>query len=232
MDATTRTPPDVTARSARPGWPEILVALGVFALVGYGAPPLLRALGIDHYVYALTLAAWSGVAGIIAFTVAARLRARSLPTFGLVRPTWRWVGIAVGAGVVAWVLTRIAAVIWTAVVGTPADVQAVYGEAANAGALSLVLSTLFLAVLTPIGEELVFRGVVTTALLRYGPVVAVVGSAAVFALFHGLSAVLVTAFIVGLVNGELRRRSGSVWPGVIVHVVNNLIANLALFLLT
>jgi len=29
--------------------------------------------------------------------------------------------------------------------------------------------------------------------------------------------------IVGLISAELRRRSGSIWPGVAVHAVNNLI---------
>ncbi len=40
-----------------------------------------------------------------------------------------------------------------------------------------------------------------------------------------------TALIVGLVAAELRRRSDSVWPGVVVHIVNNLIGQaLALIL--
>jgi membrane protease YdiL (CAAX protease family) len=56
---------------------------------------------------------------------------------------------------------------------------------------------LFLSVLTPVGEEFLFRGVVANALLRYGPVV-------------------------GVIAAELMRRSGSVWPAVAVHVVNNL----------
>lgn len=48
---------------------------------------------------------------------------------------------------------------------------------------------------------------------------------------HGLNAVFVTALVVGLVAAELRRRSGSVWPGVVVHVTNNLIGQgLVLFL--
>ncbi|ALE82988.1 CPBP family intramembrane glutamic endopeptidase [Pseudonocardia sp. HH130629-09] len=67
-------------------------------------------------------------------------------------------------------------------------------------------------------------GEIVVGLLRYGAVVGVVGSALVFALAHGLNAVFVTALVVGLVAGELRRRSGSVWPGVVTHVVHNAIA--------
>jgi len=70
------------------------------------------------------------------------------------------------------------------------------------------------------------------ALLRYGPIIGLVGSAAIFALFHGINIVLVTAFIVGLINADLRRRSASVWPGVTVHIVNNAIAKLIAALLS
>lgn len=59
-------------------------------------------------------------------------------------------------------------------------------------------------------------------LLRYGAVVAVVVSSIVFALFHGVNLALPSALIVGLVAGEVARRSGSVWPAVVIHVINNL----------
>jgi uncharacterized protein len=73
----------------------------------------------------------------------------------------------------------------------------------------------------PVGEEFVFRGVVTTALGRYGARVAVLVSALVFALAHGISIVLPAAFVLGVVNAPMLRRSGSVWPGVVAHGVNN-----------
>jgi membrane protease YdiL (CAAX protease family) len=60
----------------------------------------------------------------------------------------------------------------------------------------------------PLGEELAFRGVVTTALLRYGALVGVVGSALIFAVMHGINVVFVAALIAGLITAELRRRSG------------------------
>ncbi|WP_327034943.1 CPBP family intramembrane glutamic endopeptidase [Micromonospora ureilytica] len=85
---------------------------------------------------------------------------------------------------------------------------------------------MFLGLLTPLGEELLFRGVVANALLRYGPVVGVVGSDLVFALYHGINSVLPGAFFIGLVTAELFRRTGSVWPSVVVHVVVNLPAPL------
>jgi membrane protease YdiL (CAAX protease family) len=63
--------------------------------------------------------------------------------------------------------------------------------------------------------------VVTTALGRHGPWVAVLVGAFLFALAHGISIVLPAAFVLGVVNALLLRRSGSVWPGVVAHGVNN-----------
>lgn len=48
------------------------------------------------------------------------------------------------------------------------------------------------------------------------------GSAVIFALIHGINIVFPAALVVGLINAELLRHSGSVWPAVIVHVVFNL----------
>lgn len=221
----------------RPGWPEILVGLAVMALVGYGLPITLSRLGVSEalgpVVFGLFLAALSGVAGLAAFAAAAYLRVRSLPAFGVRRTTGRWLLIGVAGGLIALVVARIAAAAYYYLFHPTDNVQQPYADAASGGILTVILSLLFLAVLTPIGEEFLFRGVVTTALLRYGAVVGVVGSSVIFALMHGLNAVFVTALVVGLVAAELRRRSGSVWPGVVVHVTNNLIGQgLVLFLAT
>lgn len=85
-----------------------------------------------------------------------------------------------------------------------------------------VLATVFLGILTPIGEEFLFRGVVTNALLRCGPVIGVGLGGLIFALCHGINIVFPAALIVGLAASEVFRRSGSVWPGVIIHVIFNL----------
>jgi membrane protease YdiL (CAAX protease family) len=92
-----------------------------------------------------------------------------------------------------------------------------------------MLTAVLLALFVPVGEELLFRGVVMRGLLRYGAVVAVLGSSVVFALFHGINMALPTALVVGIITAEAARRSGSIWPAVAVHVVNNL--GLPLFVL-
>ncbi|WP_217428458.1 CPBP family intramembrane glutamic endopeptidase [Microlunatus speluncae] len=97
------------------------------------------------------------------------------------------------------------------------------------GVVGLVLTFVLLSVLTPIGEEFLFRGVIANALLRYGPVIGVLASAVIFALCHGTNLALPTALVVGIIAAEIMRRSGSIWPAVVVHAVNNL--GLPLFVL-
>lgn len=74
---------------------------------------------------------------------------------------------------------------------------------------------------TPIGEEFLYRGVLANALSRCGPWIAVLGSSLIFALAHGINIVLLIAFIVGVAAALLLRRTGSIWPCVVVHACNN-----------
>jgi membrane protease YdiL (CAAX protease family) len=84
---------------------------------------------------------------------------------------------------------------------------------------------ILIAVATPIGEELAFRACLRvpclgSALDRYFV------SALVFALAHGLNEITPIAFITGVATSYLFYRTKSVWPGVIVHVVNNALATI------
>jgi len=212
-------PPD---RPSRPGWPEIAVGLAALAIVGLGIASLLGRIGLSPVVYGLSLAALSGVAGIAAFAAAVALRIRSPGAFGVRRTTWRWILIAVGAGVAAFVLKTLAIWVWIQIFGEGETVQAPYAAGGSGGLASLILATVFLTLLTPLGEELLFRGVITNALLRYGPIIGVVGSTLIFATIHGLNTVFPAALVVGIITAEIFRRSGSIWPAVVVHAVHNL----------
>ncbi|MFI5839990.1 lysostaphin resistance A-like protein [Catenuloplanes sp. NPDC051500] len=226
----------LTNRTIKPGWTEILAGLGTLAVVAFGLPYLLNATGVSDrlspVVGGLFLAALSGVAGLAGFLVADRIRIRDWAAFGIVRTSTRWLLIGIAGGLLAMVLSRLAAAAFLYLAGPADDIQAPYREAAQGGLVTVILSILFLAILTPIGEEFLFRGVVTTALLRYGALIGVIASSVIFALAHGLNSAFLTALIVGLVAAELRRRSGSIWPAVLVHVVNNLIGQLIVVALT
>ncbi|MEC3976813.1 CPBP family intramembrane glutamic endopeptidase [Amycolatopsis sp. H20-H5] len=210
----------------RPGWTEIVVAAVVYVVIVFLVVALIEGLDLAPATLGLIEGALSAVAALGAFAVAVALRIRSWSALGAGRVSWRWLLVGLGAGVLAVVLSRLVAVAFVAITGITANPQDGYNSAATAGPLALALSMVLIAVATPIGEELLFRGLLTTALMRYGAVVAVVGSAAIFAFAHGINTILPIAFVIGLINAELRRRSGSVWPGVVVHIVNNVVTNL------
>ncbi len=87
----------------------------------------------------------------------------------------------------------------------------------------MALSVLVLSVLTPLIEEIVYRGYILTALRKRGTLVAIIVSATVFAVFHKLTS-LPFAFFGGIIFGIQYWRSGSLWPSLITHsTVNTLV---------
>ena len=90
------------------------------------------------------------------------------------------------------------------------------------GRLELGTALLLVALLPAVAEEVTFRGVVLAGLRRSGSRwIAVVGSALVFGLFHINPYHVLAAFAVGLLLGWVALESGSLLPGVLIHLVNN-----------
>ena len=121
---------------------------------------------------------------------------------------------------------------WTQLTGDTTNPQQALVDGAVAGGWTLLGLVAFGGLIVPFAEELLFRGVVYTALRRYGAVVATLGSAALFGIAHGVSVVLVIAFLFGVLNAVLVERSGgSIWPAVLAHATNNTIAFVLAYLL-
>lgn len=86
------------------------------------------------------------------------------------------------------------------------------------GALSSLMLVLMFAVAPAIGEELLFRGAVTSALRRdLSPLKTVLIQAAFFAGAHASIYRLAPTFLVGIFLGGLRLRTGSLLACVLVH---------------
>jgi len=78
------------------------------------------------------------------------------------------------------------------------------------------------AAVPAIFEEIAFRGVIQTGMERVmAPREALIVQAAMFSVLHLLPAVFVSHFVIGLVLGFLRRRTGSIYPGMLVHAAWN-----------
>jgi membrane protease YdiL (CAAX protease family) len=92
----------------------------------------------------------------------------------------------------------------------------------------LIQSLLFLAVLAPVVEELVFRGLLYGWIAgRWGGWPAVIVSSLAFAGAHWEPAHVVLVLPLGLLFGWLRRRTDSLLPSLVAHIVNNGFALLA-----
>ena len=85
-----------------------------------------------------------------------------------------------------------------------------------------LIPALSIAVAAPLTEELMFRGVIQPRLERAMPVwAAVVVQAVLFGVTHGTPIQMVYAFLLGLVFGFLRSRTGSILPGFAAHAAFN-----------
>lgn len=201
------------------GWTELVVGaiayvalqLALFVAVGVlsqGTPP------------APVLVAVSAASAFGAVAIALVLRVRSPAAVGLVRPTLRGLALGAGLGVLVWLASRVLIVVYVALTGDTSDPQEALTLFSGPVAAALVVAIGGLAV--PLGEELLFRGLAYGVLRRLGRVIAVVVTAAIFALAHGLNVVFAAAFVLGVVNAVLYERTGSIWPPAAAHAVFNL----------
>ncbi|MBO2524183.1 MAG: hypothetical protein CW341_00530 [Bacteroidetes bacterium] len=89
-----------------------------------------------------------------------------------------------------------------------------------AGGIAGILDTAFI---TPIAEEIIFRGLILGMLFKliHRPWIAILISALVFGAIHMTTSQFIFGGLYGLLLGWLFWRTGSIWPGVIIHVANN-----------
>lgn len=84
-----------------------------------------------------------------------------------------------------------------------------------------ILYVIGVAVIPPLVEELGFRGVMLSALRRYGDGFAVLVTAVAFGIFHGNPIQIPFAFCVGLVLGYIMVRTNNLLLCVVIHALNN-----------
>ena len=88
--------------------------------------------------------------------------------------------------------------------------------------LTLFTLLLYVSILTPIVEEVVFRGfVLDVASERYGDWMSIFISAFLFAIIHVEAVSVLNAFMGGLIYGYVRIRTGSLWPPILLHFAWN-----------
>ncbi|OUT61858.1 MAG: CPBP family intramembrane metalloprotease domain-containing protein [Rhodopirellula sp. TMED11] len=80
---------------------------------------------------------------------------------------------------------------------------------------------LLMALLPAVCEELAFRGFVFGGLVRQGTLRAIVLSAFMFGISHGVLQQSIPAFVIGLLIGWVSLRTGSILPCLLIHLTNN-----------
>ncbi|MGN0706870.1 MAG: lysostaphin resistance A-like protein [Faecalibacterium sp.] len=97
-------------------------------------------------------------------------------------------------------------------------------QALPQGRAALGLAFLALCPAAALCEEAVFRGAAQSCFAASelgGPWLAVCAQAMLFAGLHSGPAGMLYALEMGLILGWLRQRTGSVWPGAVLHLLNN-----------
>jgi uncharacterized protein len=212
-------------RPQRWGLWDVVITLVLALVFAVTASVILELLGASFATIVIvgSLASWVGLAG---WPIIATLWRGNGPRIDLgLTLTWADVRIGVIGGVVGLLLAAAAVAITAAIVG---DFTSAAGEAAE---LLIAQSSppmwiafgLLVMVGAPIAEELAFRGLMFSALLKRGirPWWVIVITSAVFAAFHIEPTRMLVLFVIGLVLGYVRYRTHSVGAAMVAHGVNN-----------
>ena len=87
--------------------------------------------------------------------------------------------------------------------------------------VSAAIFVLNITIVAPLVEEIVFRGIILNLLRRFGDSLALLLSSILFAAVHMNLVQMPNAFIMGLVIGYFTLCTGSLWTGVLIHILNN-----------
>lgn len=122
-------------------------------------------------------------------------------------------------------LANLAGALINRLTGSPAT-----SEMLPSGGPELLVQFLALCVMPAIAEELLFRGAFQGLMRPCGSAAAIFAPALLFGVLHLDLAQGLTAFACGMFLGWLAERSGSILPGMLLHLVNNALAFLTIYL--
>lgn len=95
-----------------------------------------------------------------------------------------------------------------------------------------VLVIIYAVLIGPFIEEIVFRGIVLPGLAnRFNLIIGIVISTVIWSLLHFQINIIIFTSIFGVVLGYMYYRTQSLWPSYITHVLKNLLAVIAVYLL-
>ncbi len=147
---------------------------------------------------------------------------------GLVRgnwPIWAWFGAAAATPLVGMV-SGVFVGLFLDESETLKEMSGIFRDHGQSG--FLIPLALMIGATPAICEELLFRGYVQTRLTRaFRPAIGVLVASLFFALFHMDLVHVIAVFPLGLFLGVVAWRSGSLFPAMLAHFVNNVISVVA-----
>ena len=93
----------------------------------------------------------------------------------------------------------------------------------KASAAAIIMTLLYLVVIAPISEEIVFRGLILKVLSPFSKKNAIILSSLLFALMHKNIPQAVGAFAIGIIFATVDTKANSIVPSIIMHSLNNML---------
>jgi membrane protease YdiL (CAAX protease family) len=126
--------------------------------------------------------------------------------------------------IINFVLTVIYGIAWIGIFGEPST-NTDLGTDWESSSIDIAFLFLSFAIVTPIAEELLFRGYILDSIKRmHGDWPAIIGSALLFALVHVNLFGMAPIIMAGVIYGWLRIKTGSLLPSIACHMMWNLMA--------
>ncbi len=151
---------------------------------------------------------------------------------------WKFTALSFGVVTIGSFINILLLVIIYAVMGKFSDFS--LNDAADAANISPqgnplwldMLIYLYICLIGPILEELIFRGVLLEGLRKYGNAFGIIMSSILFGLMHQNFMQCIPAICMGFVWGVMTVKSGSLLPSIIVHIFNNSLSAILMIMLS
>ncbi|QQG50676.1 MAG: CPBP family intramembrane metalloprotease [Candidatus Saccharibacteria bacterium] len=214
------------------GLAQIILAIVLYGLKALGVPfaavnesVFNTVVGASVYLLSMLL--------VVGVPWWAKKRSTTRSDIGLTRlPSWLDIGMAPAGFVVYLILSVILVSIATAIVPS-IDMNQVQdtGFKSIYYGYEYILAFTMLIIVAPVAEEVLFRGYLYGKLRKSVPVWAAIGIVSVlFGSIHGQWNVAIDVFALSIVLCVLREITGSIWAGILLHMVKNGLAFYILFI--
>ncbi|MHB0977701.1 MAG: CPBP family glutamic-type intramembrane protease [Candidatus Aquicultorales bacterium] len=163
---------------------------------------------------------------LLAWVFAIKIGKGSWSDFNLGRFSWPGMALVplLLIGVLGFTLAYENILAFFGVMPSEAQIEMITGLFGD-GLWGLATAVLIIALMAPFGEELLFRGFLHPVLRQScGPKAGVLASGFVFSLVHVDTYAFLPLMVIGMALAWLYQRSRSLWPPIVLHALNNLLA--------